>query len=517
MRSLFRRLHLILLALRYGVHLIWSLGPEHHRLHWALTLVERMHVQGRTPAGLNRALPRLGPLAGVFAQALLEHPELADKTLHDALDAIAHLEIPLPPAETEHTLAAGYGRPLATLFRSIDLIPARNALAEQTHRAELLTPINGHTHVAIKLVRMAQVREIADDADLLCWLARWAERCSRRARGLKVRALAESFSRDILARFDLRAEAANLSQSGHHFDGDARIAVADVLWELCNDHILTMQHIETVAATDIPALHANHIKLAPLAAHIIELVTEQAFEHGFFHAALDAHRVRVSIEPDTLGRLVLADFAVMSSLSSQEREFFVHGATALFDQDYERLADLHRDHGHVDHTTRTEVLAAELRTRSEQHFAAEPHERTAGALFHHLLHAVQPFDGNVSPRLAAAQRSFEQAEMLAQALHPGANTWHLAKEALGRIAQRDIDHRGWIRRISEELPHLAHIVPRVPQLVVRYLQHQQHRGSVQYDAQLLRELAVELRRTRRLLWACGLALGAAVVFAGALQ
>jgi ubiquinone biosynthesis protein len=232
-----------------------------------------------------------------------------------------------------------------------------------------------------------------------------------------------------------------------------------------------MQRINALPASDLAGLHAHHVKLAPLAAHIVEVVSEQAFEHGFFHATLDARRVRVSIEPDTLGRLVLAEFTIMSTLSTGEREFFVHGATALFDQDYGRLAEMHRDAGHVPSDTRAEMLEAELRTRAEAHFAAEPEDRTAASLFHHLLHAVHPFDGAVPARLASAQRSFQQAETLARALHPGVDTWNIARGVLADIARRDVDHRGWIKRISRELPHLAHMLPRVPQLAVRYLQH----------------------------------------------
>jgi ubiquinone biosynthesis protein len=205
----------------------------------------------------------------------------------------------------------------------------------------------------------------------------------------------------------------------------------------------------------------------------------------------------------------------MSSLSTDEREFFVHGATALFDQDYGRLAEMHRDAGHVPHDTRAEVLEAELRTRAEAHFAAEPEDRSAGSLLHHLLHAVHPFEGAVPGRLATAQRSFHQAEMLARALHPGVDTWSITRGVLADIARRDVDHRGWIKRIGRELPHLAHMLPRVPQLAVRYLQHEHDRARTpQQNAQLMAEIGREYRRTRVLLWACavcGGVLGAGTV------
>lgn len=503
MPPLFRRLLLLFHALRYGARLIWLAAPPDHKLHWMIRLVGRVHASGHSGESLHGVLPALGPLASRFAQTLAERPELATGTLHDAIDAIDHLETPLSPEASAEALTRAFGKPLPMLFASIDLIPVRSGFAEQTHYARLATPMNGHHGVIIKLVRAAQVQQIGDEAALLRWVARWLEKLSGTARRLKLRTLAQTFTDDVLRRFDLRAEAANLSQTGHHFDGDARILVPDVIWDLCTQHTLTMQQIDTLPANDLPGLHARHVKLAPLAAHIVEVVTEQAFEHGFFHATLDARRVRVSVEPDTLGRLVLAEFSIMSTLSTSEREFFVHGATALFEQDYGRLAQLHRDAGHVPHDTRTEVLEAELRTRAEAHFAAEPEDRSAGALFHHLLHAVHPFDGAVPGRLATAQRSFQQAERLARALHPGVDTWTIARGVMAGIAQRDLDHRGWFKRISRELPHLAHMLPRVPQLAVRYLQHEHDAARTpRQHTQLLQDIGREYRRTRVLLWAC---------------
>jgi ubiquinone biosynthesis protein len=447
-------------------------------------------------------------------EALARRPELATGTLHDAIDAVGHLETPLPPDEVEQAIASALGRPLSTLFASIDLTPARNGFAEQTHVGRLAEPLNGHRDIAIKLVRAAQIQEIADEAALLRWVARWMEKMSKNARRLRLRDMADAFTQDILRRFDLRAEAANLSQTAHHFADDRRLAIPAVIWELCTDRTLAMQHVDSLPALDLAGLSARGVKLVPLAEHIIEVVTEQAFEHGFFHATLDARRVRVSIEPDTLGRIVLADFAVMSSLSTHEREFFVQGATALFDQDYGRLAHLHHEAGHVSSETRPEKLEAELRTRAEAHFARQSHERSAGALFHHLLFAVHPFGGDVPPRLAAAQRTFEQAEMLANTLHPGVDSWKIARSVLATLARREFDHRGWVRHIAQEMPHLAHLVPRIPQLAVRYLQHQHEAANVRQQAQLVSDVLTEYRRTRVLLWACticGGVLGAVAV------
>ncbi|WP_322049353.1 ABC1 kinase family protein [Paraburkholderia sp. J67] len=508
MRSRLRQLRLLFCALRYGIRLIWRAAPEHHKLHWIVSLAANMRENERLATHLSSALPRLAPLASAFAQSVATHPELAASTLHDAIDTIEHFEDPLTPEELNAALQSALGKPPQTLFSWIDPKPCHNGWCEQTHVARLQLPANGHQMVTVRILRAKQAQEVDDDAALLCAVARWLERLSGGARKLRLRTLAQTLRDDLQRRFDLRAQAANLSQSGHHLANDTRVLVPDVIWDLCTPHTLTVEHIATLPATDVAGLTMHHVNVTRVAAHLIEVVTQQAFEHGFFHAAFDARRVAVSIEPQTRGRLVFASAALMTSLSSPEREFFVHGATALFDQDYGRLAAMHHAAGHVPSHARPEQIEAELRTRSEAHFADEAGERSAGDLFHHLLHAVQPFGGEVSPRLAAAQRAFGQAEALARTIHPAVDAWGIARTTLGDIARRDLGHHGWIKRLSQELPHLAQIAPRVPQLLYRFLHH--HAGAThgqpgvhgQTQTALLDALRREHRRTRALLIAC---------------
>ncbi|HKT97756.1 MAG TPA: AarF/UbiB family protein [Paraburkholderia sp.] len=519
MRSRLRQLRLLFCALRYGVRLIWLAAPEHHKLHWIVSLAARMRDDERLTAHLSSALPRLAPLAGAFAQTLATKPELAATTLHDAIDAVEHFEDPLTPQQLDTALHTALGKPPQTLFSWIDTTPCHNGWCEQTHVARLALPVNGHQMVTVRVLRAKQVQEVDDDAALLCAVARWLERFSGAARKLGLRALAQTLREDLQRRFDLRAQAANLSQTGHHLANDTRVVVPDVIWDFCTAQTLAVEHIDTVHVTDIAGLAEHHINVTRVAAHLIEVVTQQAFEHGFFHAAFDARRIAVSVEPQTRGRLVFASAALMTSLSSPEREFFVHGATALFEQDYGRLAALHHVAGHVPAHARTEQIEAELRTRSEAHFAGDASTRSAGALLHHLLHSVQPFGGEVSPRLAAAQRAFGNAEALARTIHPGVDAWGIARATLADIARRDLGPQGWIKRLSEELPHLAQIAPRVPQLIFHFMQHHTraaHGPAVaQAQAAALEALRREHRRTRALLIACALS-GALIGVAAAL-
>lgn len=519
MRTTIRRLLLLLCVLRYGARLLWRAAPHHDKVRWLSALIAQLHSAPDTRTALHRALPQLGPLASAFAEAIAADPDHAGRPLHDVLDALGRAETaltkPLEGQEIALALRAAIGRLPEEVFAWIDPTPRENGIAEQVHAARLRREAGGHVDVTVKLLRMRQVQQIEDDIAVLLWLTRLLERGFPAARQLGLNELAESFAAELRHRFDLRTEAANLSQTGRHFAGNAHVVIPVVIWDLSTDHALVAQRIETLPLTDIDGLRRRGVNLERLAAHVVEVFVEQAFEHGFFHAALDARHVRVSIDADTLGCLVLADCAVMSSLTEPEREFFVHGATALFRRDYGTLADMHHEVGHVAPGTRPEMLEAELRTRSEPHFASPPSERRAGALLLHLTEAVRPFGGAVPPPLVLARHSLSRAESLARALAPQLDTWRVVETSFAALARKDLDHRGFIKRLARELPHLAPIAPRLPLLLVQRLQRMQQRRDRFDSAALMRELLREQQRTRRLLWACaivGTFLGAAMTW-----
>lgn len=523
MRTTLRRLLLLFCVLRYGARLLWGTAPRGHKLRWMACLAARLHTSADAREALHRALPQLGPLASAFAAQSIRHPQALARSLHDAFGMIARTETtlaaPLPPDKVIPALRAAMSRAPESAFASIDLVALESGIAEQAHAARLRMPEStarpdgGYVDTVVKLLRAQEVERIDDDLAVLGWVARWLERFVPAARELGLHAMAQALTADIQRRFDLRAEAANLSQTGRHFSGDARVVVPEVVWALSTDQALVIERIDTLAVNELEALRVRGIDLEALAERVVEVVVEQAFAHGFFHAALDAERLRVSVEPRTLGKLVLDDCKVMTTLTEPEREFFVHGASALFEQDYGRLAAMHHQAGHVASNTRDEVLEAELRTRAEPHFAAPTDRRSAGALLQHLLSAVEPFEGNVSPALAVAHQALMRAESLARMLAPDIDTWKVVKGSLKALAREDIGHRGWIKRLSRELPHFA-VMPRLPTLIVQKLQRR-HDARERHDSlALFAELRHEQRLTRRLLWAC--AVGGALLGAGAI-
>lgn len=524
MHITFRRLLLLYCVLRYGAALLWRSAPREHKLRWVASLTVRLRTSSDAREALHRALPQLGPLASAFATHAVQHPQALVRSLHDAFGLLSRIEAsvatPLAPVEVVPALRAAMGRAPEAAFAFLDPSALESGIAEEVHGARLRTAEHatrrdgGYGDVAVKLLRVHEVERLGDDVAVLSWVASLLERFLPSARELRLYAMTQALEAELQRRFDLRAEAANLSQTGQRFNDDERVVVPEVVWGLSTEQALVIERIDTLAVTEIESLRRRGIDLEALAERVVEVVVEQAFSHGFFHAALDAERLRVSVEPKTLGRLVFGDCKIMSTLSEPERAFFIHGANALIEQDYGRLAAMHREVGHVAPHTRDELLEAELRRRAEPHFSVPSERRSPGALLQHLLSAVEPFGGGVSASLELAHDALLRAETLARTLAPGIDTWRIVKGTLKALAREDLGHRGWIKRLSRELPHLA-MMPRLPTLAVQRLQHW-HDAHVQRDSMAwLAQLREERRITQRLLWSCvltGVLLGASAVW-----
>ncbi|MBU6487454.1 MAG: ABC transporter, partial [Burkholderiales bacterium] len=281
MRTTFRRLLLLWFALRYGVRLLWSAAPREHRLHWVATLALRLHASPDAREALHRALPLLGPLASAFAAQSAQDPQALARSLHEAFDLIARTETalaaPLPADAVLPVLRAALPRSPELAFAAIDLVALDSGIGEQVHAARLARPERttregrDYVDVVVKLLRVQEIERIDDDIAVLGWVARWLDRFLPAARALRLYPLTQVLAAEVQRRFDLRAEAANLSQTGQHLRNDERVVVPDVVWELSSDHALVIEHIETLALNDLDALRRRGIDLEALAEHVVEV------------------------------------------------------------------------------------------------------------------------------------------------------------------------------------------------------------------------------------------------------
>lgn len=233
-------------------------------------------------------------------------------------------EVPAVPFPAIRALAeAELGVPLELAFASIDEIPVAAASLGQAHRARLTPATRSETGldgVVIKVQRPGIDAIVDVDLAALRRVARWLSRIRLVADRADPPALVEEFARTSLQEIDYLHEGANSERFAEEFDGDVRVGVPTVVWERTTRRVLTLEDVTAIKITDTASLRAAGIDPAEVAPAFAEVMFDQLFTNGFFHA--DPHPGNIFVTPtptpDAAGgrpwRLTFVDFGMMGEV-----------------------------------------------------------------------------------------------------------------------------------------------------------------------------------------------------------
>ncbi|WP_244197956.1 AarF/UbiB family protein [Caballeronia ptereochthonis] len=451
-----------------------------------MTRVARFFAShGARAAPLAAGVPALSQLSRVLENAsgaLARHPALAETAVRVALAEMDGLFTPYDAARFRTACAAAFPATLAFELTHLSDAPLRSGVAEQTHTARI-----GDTTVRITLLRADACAELADDLDLALAAARFAERRSAKAREMHPAEWVQRARESVDSMIDLRQRAADQSYLRFRLRDDDRLAVPEVLWDYCNDSVLTTRAIETAALADATALAACGLDQADVVATLIEAFFEMSLGVGLYHAGLDAAGARVSIERDTRGQIVLEADNPMMLFAAHEREFLVGVSHALMEGDHKAAARAHLEHGRPEaHATHHEVRVEATYRREAERFASPHARRNVGVadLFGAIgkapaEHMFSAAHARIASRAVLLSRSAERIERVAQEIAPDVDVWKIARKVIVRLVADQFSLRSLAVHLAHEATHWPHTLPRLPSLIAkRAAASQRVRGTV---------------------------------------
>ncbi|MDR5782944.1 AarF/UbiB family protein [Caballeronia sp. LZ065] len=439
-----------------------------------MTRVARFFAtHGARAAPLAAGVPALSQLSRVLENAsgaLASHPALAETAVRVALAEMDALFTPYDAARFSKACAEAFPATLAFEMTDLQDVPLRSGVAEQTHTARI-----GATPVRVTLLRADARAELADDLDLALAAARFAERRSAKARDIHPVEWVQRARESIDAMIDLRQRAADQSYLRFRLREDARIAVPEVLWDYCNDTVLTTRAIETAALRDMPTLAAHGLDPADVVATLIEAFFEMALGIGLYHAGLDAAGARVSIEEGTRGQIVLEADNPMMLFAAHERDFLVSVSHALIQGDHKAAARAHLEQGRPDAQSSHHEMRVESTYRREAERFASPHARRNVGVAHlfgaigrapaeHMFSAAH---GRIASRAVLLSRSAERIERVAREIAPDVDVWTIARKVILRLAADRFSLRSMATRLADEATHWPQMLPRLPTLIAQ--------------------------------------------------
>lgn len=266
------------------------------------------------PERLRRACEELGPTFIKLGQLAASRTQTLPREFTHELAKLQDQVPPAPFADIQRVMEEELKRPLTEVFAAISSTPLGAASIAQVHRAVL----RDGGQVVVKVQRPG-VKEIVEvDLDILRQLAVFAEAHLDGWKQHRPVGIVNELARNLEKELDFTREAAHLERFVWQFAGEPAIHLPRVDRNFTTARVLTMEFVDGIKASDLPALAAAELDRKEIARRIADLVMKQIFTYGFFHA--DPHPGNIHILPGN--RICFLDFGLMGFVDQRTRETF---------------------------------------------------------------------------------------------------------------------------------------------------------------------------------------------------
>ncbi|MBX9760705.1 MAG: 2-polyprenylphenol 6-hydroxylase [Beijerinckiaceae bacterium] len=410
---------------------------------------------------LARAMAKLGPSYIKLGQFLATRPDIVGAAAARELEELQDRVAPFPQEQAIATIEASFGAPVATLFSEFGE-PIAAASIAQVHRARVITP-EGSREVAVKILRPGVERRFARDLRDMYFAARMAERQSPEARRLRLFDVVETLARSVKMEMDFRLEAAAASEYAENTREDADFRVPSVDWDRTAKDVLTIEWIDGLHLSDLPALTRAGFDLPQLGRMIIQSFLRHAVRDGFFHA--DMHQGNLFIDRE--GRLAAVDFGIMGRLGPKERRFLAEILFGFITRDYRRVAEVHFEAGYVPRTHRVEDFAQAIRAIGEPIHSRTADQISMAKLLSLLFEITALFDMRTRTELVMLQKTMVVVEGVARTLDPRLDMWSTAEPVVSAWIRDKLGPAGVVEDAGRGLAAIGRFVSQVPELIER--------------------------------------------------
>ncbi|RUM40977.1 MAG: AarF/ABC1/UbiB kinase family protein [Desulfobulbus sp.] len=402
------------------------------------------------PARLRMALEELGPTFIKLGQLLSTRPDFIPP---EYLSELAKLQDSVPPfsyQEVQQIFLEECGQDPEEVFEYFDSIPLAAASIGQVHQARLLTGQHqtggGRSReVVVKVQRPGIENLIAIDLEILAHLAHLMEEHLEEVQGHRPSSIVDEFARSLSREIDFTIELANIQRFSRQFEGNTSIHVPDVYPQLSTERLLVLELVDGIKASDVETLKERGYDLPLIAERGANLVMEQIFVHGFFHA--DPHPGNIFIMPDNV--ICFIDFGQMGRLSLKDREDFADLVLNLVSADAGKVAagvlKVTSQQGTLDQ----DALELDIGDFMDRYLYLSLGELKAGKILQDLLELVSRHKLSLKPNLYLMLKAMTTVEGVGLLLDPDIQLINLARPFLKRIKVGQIKPTRLAKEVGE--------------------------------------------------------------------
>ena len=409
---------------------------------------------------ISSALNELGPSFIKLGQLISTRPDIIG---NEIAEDMAMLRDNLPPFsrnEAIKIIEEQFDKNIDNVFQNFGQ-PIAAASIAQVHFAEIkdgekIIP------VAVKILRPNIIETIEDEMYRLDWLTNFLENFSEFQR-LQLNSVIKKTREIIKFELDLRYEAAAASELKENTKDDQSFYVPDIHWEYVTKKVLTIERINGIPADKIDQLIKNKTNLVKVADSLIVNFLRQAIRDGYFHADLHQGNLFIGNNND----LIAVDFGIMGRLDKKNRRFLAEIIFGFINQDYLKIAAIHKEAGLIDGNQSIDDFSQALRSIGEPIINLKAKDISMGRVLVQLFDITKQFNMSLQPQLLLLQKTMIIVEGVARKFNPEINFWEISKPEIEKWLKDELGPITKLKETGKVLETLARKIPDIPDFLDR--------------------------------------------------
>ncbi len=303
-------------------------------------------------ARIRMMFEELGPTFIKLGQIMSNRPDLLPAEMLAELEKLQTGVPPFDAADAVAIIEEELGKPVKECFLHFEREPVASASIAQAHRARLVTG----EQVIVKVERPNIESIIKTDIEILLRLAGLFQQLVLKSEALDPVSIIQEFGKSLNREIDFYNEAVHIEKFKSNFKGNEQIVVPQVYREFSSRRVLTMEYIDGTHVSQMELLRKKDVDTKKIADRGANLMLEQIFEHGFFHA--DPHPGNVMILEDE--KICFLDFGMMGMILPKHRDYLSSIMIGIVNQDSEKITKALIDFSNVGSVPEFESLEYEI-------------------------------------------------------------------------------------------------------------------------------------------------------------
>ena len=312
------------------------LGEFHHAMQaWVWDLPRDMEPVS-TPVKVRLLLQELGPTYVKMGQIVSSQASTIPPDWAEQLELLQSNVPPFPGDVARQIIFEELGQPPEVLYASFEPQPFAAASTAQVHRATL----HDGAPVVVKVQRPNIDTQMKADIGIMQNASRVFSARSEYARSIDLEGMLEQFGTSVLEELDYTGEAYNAYRLAQNLATLPGVHIPDVYSELSTSKVLTLEFIQGVKISNLPAIDRAGIDRVELARNTLRAIVKQLLIDGLFHA--DPHPGNVLVNLET-GEATFIDTGMVGELDVHGRLNLVQLLFAVQQGDVYSMAETMRN------------------------------------------------------------------------------------------------------------------------------------------------------------------------------